>query len=141
MQRKSVDMYSRVSINPIWTGGAIMAGTTEDRLPFPHGLRCAHQISWLCCFYCFTSLRRVIFWKKKFFAKNIERRQKYPKTLLCKNQNFQKKILFLENVIFSAWIWIVHDLSFLLRYISHLQHKISNFCHFFHEIFNFDLPC
>ena len=66
-------------LNPILHGGAIMARTTKDRLPFPHGLRCANQIPWLCFFYCFTSLRRVIFRKKIFLqkilnvVKNIQR--------------------------------------------------------------------
>ena len=50
-------------------GGAIMARTTEDRLPFPCGLRYARQISWLCFFQRFTSLRRVVFRKKIFLRK------------------------------------------------------------------------
>ena len=97
------------SFNPILHGGAIMAQTTKDRLPFPYGLRYAPQISWLCFFQCFTSPRRVVFRKKKFLqkishvVKNIHRgdpsmqKSKFSK----KNFFFGKYYLFCLNINFT----------------------------------------
>ena len=47
-----------------------------------------------------------LFSKKNFFCEKYRTLSKISigGTLLCKNQNFQKKIFFLENTIFSAWI-------------------------------------
>ena len=116
-----------------------MARTTEDRLPFPHGLRCAHQISWLCFFYGFTSLRRVIFRKKNWLKisnvfKNIQRG-----TQLCKNQNFQKNTFFWKTLFFlpeyelymiSAFFWgtyLICSTKFQIFVIFSMKFSILTF--------------
>ena len=95
-----------------YMGGGHYGKTTKDCLPFPYGLRYAPQISWLCFFQCFTSLRNGVFkkkilWKISNVVKNIHRVD--PS---MQKSKFPKIIFFLENTIFSAWIWIVHKLSF-----------------------------
>ena len=54
-----------------------------------------------------------------------------------KIENFQKPIFFQKIILFSFWICIVHVLSFLLRYITLMYLKISNFDLFSHEKFHF----
>ena len=117
-----------------------MARTTEDRLPFPHGLRCTHQISWLCFFYCFTSLRRVIF-RKKNFCKKYQTSSKISKrgTLLCKIQNFQKNTFFWKTLFFlpeyelymiSAFFWgtyLICSTKFQIFVIFSMKFSILTF--------------
>ena len=47
-----------------------------------------------------------------------------------KNWRYQKIFFFQKNKTFSFWIFIVHILSFLLRYITLVYVKFSNFDHF-----------
>ena len=54
-----------------------------------------------------------------------------------KIENFQKPIFFQKIILFSFWICIVHVLSFLLRYITLMYLKISNFDLYSHEKFHF----
>ena len=117
-----------------------MARTTEDRLPCPHGLRCTHQISWLCFFYCFTSLRRVIFRKKIFLqkisnvVKNIQRGDpSMQKSKFSKKYFFWKTLFFLpeyELYMISAFFWgtyLICSTKFQIFVIFSMKFSILTF--------------
>ena len=65
-------------------------------------------------------LQRVPLWKKKW---------KFQKCILC------SKILF-----FIFWIYVLHMLSFHLRYMTLIYLRFSNFNHFLLEILHFLPP-
>ena len=69
-----------------------------------------------------------IFLKISRVAKNIQRGDHSMQKLKIS----KKKYFIFKNPIFSTWKWIIHELSFLLRYI-----KISHFHHFLLEKFKF----
>ena len=82
-----------------------------------------------------------------FVFKIFEKRKKMFLTILTskgppfgKKSKKSKKIFFSKNHTFSFWICIVHVLSFILRYITPMYLKISNFDLFSHEKFHFLLP-
>ena len=73
------------------------------------------------------------FWKKSYeILKNWKkkilpfRHQRVP-PLEKKSKNLKIWIFFPKNHTFSTWIWILHVLSFLLRYITWVLVKIFKF--------------
>ena len=83
----------------------------------------------------------------KFFFEIFEKSKKILLTILTskgppfekKFKNFKKKYFFANNHTFSFWIWILYVFSFLLRYVTIIYLKISNFDLFMLEIFIFCL--
>ena len=81
----------------------------------------------------------------KFFFEIFEKSKKILLTILTskgppfekKFKNFKKKYFFENNHTFSFWIWILYVFSFLLRYVTIIYLKISNFDLFMLEIFHF----
>ena len=81
----------------------------------------------------------------KFFFEIIEKSKKIFLTVLTSKgspfENLKKKIKkfssFANNHTFSFWICILHVLSFVLRYVTIIYLKISNFDLFMLEIFHF----
>ena len=70
---------------------------------------------------------------KKFFWRFWH--QRVPP--LEKNQKFPKTNFFSKNCTFSFWICILHVLSFVLRHVTIIYLRISNFDLFMLEIFHF----
>ena len=83
----------------------------------------------------------------KFFFEIFEKSKKILLTILTskgppfekKFKNFPKKFFFANNQTFSFWISILYVFSFLLRYVTIIYLKISNFDLFMLEIFIFCL--
>ena len=81
----------------------------------------------------------------KFFFEIFEKSKKILLTILTskgppfekKFKKFKKKYFFANNHTFSFWIWILYVFSFLLRYVTIIYLKISNFDLFMLEIFHF----
>ena len=57
-----------------------------------------------------------------------------------KSWKFQKMYFVFKNFVFIFWIYILHMLSFHLRYITLIYLKFSNFNQFLLEILHFLLP-
>ena len=119
-------------------GWAIMARTTEDRLPCPHGLRYTHQISWLYFFQWDMS-------KKSHFSKSKKKFQKYLTLPII--SFYEKMKLFKMIFIFLAkYYFLCQNMNFTCFqlsfevYTSSVAKKYFLF-HFLLKDFNFDLCC
>ena len=94
------------------------------------------DFSWLCSFQHSTGPSKAIF--RIFFQifGKFRLEGTWSPKILTQNLKKSKKSNFSNwNHTFSSWIWILHDLSFLLRYIAFLYLKIENFWFFASEIF------
>ena len=87
----------------------------------------SHKSHFSILFFKFLKNGNFYFWQ--FWHQRVP--------LWKKNQKFPKTNFFSKNYTFSFWICILHVLSFLLRYITLMYLKISNFDLFSHEKFHF----
>ena len=100
------------------------------------------KISDFVPFYDWMVLGKSFF---NFFFEIFEKSKKMFLTVLTskgppfekKFKNFEKISFFANNHTFSFWICILHVFSFLLRYVTVIYLKISNFDLFMLEIFHF----
>ena len=104
-------------------GGHFVPAHVDDPLSLLDGCPKWPHISWLCFIQHSLGPIEAIF--KKYFWKfwKIEKKEIYFPT--PKGPPFGKKIeklkkiwFFQKNQSFYTWIWILHVLSFLLRYIT-----------------------
>ena len=126
-------MQFMMNLNPIWNrGGQICPGRHKPVCHFRAKCARVTKIHDFVPFHVRLVLEKLFFKFSNFFWK-YWRSLKISKggTLLCKNQKFQKKYFFFKNPFFSTWKWIIHELSFLLRYMTHWKFKIFTFSSFF----------
>ena len=80
------------------------------------------------------------FWKKELWnfeklkKKNLPFRHQRVPPLEKKIQKSKNLVFFPKNYTISTWIWILHVLSFLLRYIMSVFLQIFIFSFFIYEI-------
>ena len=133
-------MHTKEILNPIPTEGGPF-GPEQPKIvwhfhSFMTGVTKIHDF--VCFSICLVPVK--LFWEKKLW--NFE---KLKKTILTvstpKGPPFGKKIKkikffvsFPKNHTISTWIWILHVLSFLLRYIISVFLKIFIFSFFRYEI-------
>ena len=128
-------------INPILHGGWFTEPPLVDDLSwFLCGCSKCTQISWLCFFQHFPRPIEAIFQKKNWSFEKLKKvffdRSDIKGSPLWKKEI--KNIFFLfsvTNSTSSTWIWILHVLSFLLRYITGVLVKIFKFSLFYYRIF------
>ena len=90
---------------------------------------------WMVPWESFVEIFYWNFWKIKNISLTVLTSKGPP--FEKKIRNFKNNIFLQKNDIFSLWIYIVHVLSFLLRYITITYMKFSNFDQFLIENFNF----
>ena len=125
--------YFCMPINPIPTGGGHFWPQQPEAVwhirSFMTGVTKIHDFVYFSM--CLVPLE--LFLKKKLW--NFKKWKKINFTVVTpKGPPFGKKIekiknfsFFIKNYTISTWIWILHVLSFLLRYITSVFLKIFNF--------------
>ena len=132
-----IDEYLNYFFNPTyltWGGGQIIPPNLKSL--------CRVQRDWdsLTKVHDFVLLNSREVPKKPFFEFFLKILENWtskifrgPRALGEKWKNRKKISLFVGNITFFGWIFIVHAVSFLLRYIKVLYLKIWNFALFWHE--------
>ena len=125
-------------LNPISTKGGPFGPEKTKTVWYFHNFMAG--VTKIHDFVYFSSLLVPVklFWEKKLW--NFEKLKKTILTVLTpKGPPFGKKkikffVSFPKNHTISTWIWILHVLSFLLRYIISVFLKIFIFSFFSYEI-------
>ena len=120
-------------INPILhEGGHFVPAHVDNPSWILSGSSNWAHISWLCSFQHFIGPIEAIFQKKIFWKfQKIKKEILLMQNPLEKLEMNRKNWFFQENHTFSTWIWILHVLSFLLRYITYVLLKIFRFSIFY----------
>ena len=127
-----------LSVDPILHGGGSSRPPLEGYLASRLSGRSdwAH-ISWFCSFQHLLPPIEAIFQKKVFKVWKIKKM--FFNRSDIKGSPLWKRIFenyfFLTNYTFSTWIWVLHVLSFFLRYITWVFVKMFKFSLFYHRIF------
>ena len=128
--------FLTVKLNPIPTGGALLGPndlkqsgiSTVLWLESPKFMTLFISVSvWSQWSYFWKKSYEILKnWKKKNFTVSTPKGPPFGKKIQkSKNLGF-----FPKNHTFSTWIWILHVLSFLLRYITSVLLKIFKFSFF-----------